>query len=48
MGGTVAGVLPGRRVLVADRLMTGAERLSRSILLGALAAGVLLQLVAPG
>jgi Brp/Blh family beta-carotene 15,15'-monooxygenase len=35
-------------VPASDRLVTGAERLSRAVLLGALLAGVLLQLVAPG
>ena len=48
MGATGTAVLPGRRVLVADRLITGADRLSRAVLLGALAGGVLLQVVAPG
>jgi len=49
--GTTGGAVstaPGRRVPVPDRLITGAERLSRTVLLCALAAGVLLQLVAPG
>ena len=45
---TGTGVLAGRCAPVADRLVPVAERLSRSVLVGALAAGVLLQLVAPG
>jgi Brp/Blh family beta-carotene 15,15'-monooxygenase len=48
MEATGTGVLPERRVLVADRLITGADRLSRAVMLGALAVGVLLQFLAPG
>ena len=46
--GTRSAALPGQRVPASDRLVTGAERLSRAVLLGALLAGVVLQLVAPG